>query len=70
MIKISRNHAEERFAATRKKQKAALSEEQEKVMKQRENTARLKALRLEKEASDAKDAADKKTSVVRKKRTK
>ncbi|TLP48133.1 MULTISPECIES: hypothetical protein [Cohaesibacter] len=70
MIKISRNHAEERFAATRKKQKAVLSEEQEKVLKQRENTARLKALRLEKEAADAKDAADKKPALARKKRTK
>lgn len=52
MISISRTRAENRFAAIEKSQQKALDEQQEKAQKISENTARLKALRLAKEATD------------------
>ena len=53
MSKPTRTQAEERFAATQKKQKQALKA-QEKVAKERaEQIARLRAKRLAKDAGDA-----------------
>lgn len=52
MISIAKMKAEERLAAVQKSQKAALSEQEEKALKVRENTARLKAQRLAKEATE------------------
>ena len=59
MSKSARSRAEEKFAATQKKDKQALKEkeqalkEKEKAWQQRmDHTARLRALRLAKEAAD------------------
>lgn len=62
MISISRTHAENRFSAIEKRQQKALSEQEEKTLKIAENTARLKTLRLAKEAADLADAATPKTA--------
>ena len=52
MVSASRLRAENRFAAIEKRQKKVLSEQEEAVRAVNENTARLKALRLAKEAKD------------------
>ena len=55
MLKTMKSKAEEQFAATQKKEKKILKEK-DKVWHQRmEHTARLRALRLEKEAADKED---------------
>lgn len=60
MISISRTRAENRFAAIEKSQKKALNEQEEKKLMVSENTARLKALRLAKEADELKASTKKK----------
>ncbi|SNZ19120.1 hypothetical protein SAMN06265368_2200 [Cohaesibacter gelatinilyticus] len=52
MVSISKTKAAKRLAAVQKSKKAALSETEEEALKVRENMARLKALRLAKEAAD------------------
>lgn len=52
MVSISKTKAAKRLAAVQKAKKAALSEVEEEALKVRENMARLKALRLAKEAED------------------
>jgi len=52
MISASRGHAENRFAALEKRQLKVLSEQEEAERAINENTARLRALRLAKEAED------------------
>ncbi len=60
MVSISKTKAAERLAAVQKSQKAALSEAEEEALKVRENMARLKALRIAREAADqATDSAKK-----------
>jgi len=61
MISISRTRAESRFAAIEKRQKEVLTEQEETSRRISENTARLKALRLAKEASDLANSSPKKT---------
>ncbi len=58
MLKSGRSRAEEQFAATRKKDKQALKEKEKARQDRAEHVARLRALRLAKEAADKK-AADK-----------
>ena len=50
MISIARTRAENRFAALEKRQQVVLSEHEETARTISENTARLRALRLAKEA--------------------
>ena len=52
MISATRMHAETRFAALEKRQLKVLSEQEEAERAINENTARLRALRLAKEAED------------------
>ncbi len=52
MISASRARAENRFAALEKRQLKVLSEQEEAERAISENTARLRALRLAKEAED------------------
>lgn len=52
-----RSKAEEKFAAIQKKDEKALSDREKKRQKDAEHTAKLRALRLAKEAAD-KEAAD------------
>ncbi len=52
MISAVRSHAENRFAALEKRQLKVLSEQEEAERAVDENTARLRALRLAKEAED------------------
>ena len=52
MISASRSHAENRFAALEKRQLKVLSQQEEAERAVDENTARLRALRLAKEAKD------------------
>ncbi len=55
MMMTMKSRAEEKFSATQKKDKQALTE-REKAWQQRiEHTARLRALRLAKEAADKED---------------
>ena len=58
MRKSANSRAEEQFAATQKKAKQALNEKEKAVQERVEHVARLRALRLAKEAAD-KEAADK-----------
>ncbi len=58
MRKSAKSRAEEQFAATQKKAKQALNEKEKAVQERVEHVARLRALRLAKEAAD-KEAADK-----------
>lgn len=58
MWKTARSKAEERFSATQKKTNQALKEAEKERQKQSAHTAKLKSLRLAKEAAD-KEAADK-----------
>ena len=59
-ISVSRTRAENRFAAIEKRQQKVLSEQEETARAISENTARLKALRLAKEAKDLADGPVKK----------
>ncbi|SFP21790.1 hypothetical protein SAMN04488056_1336 [Cohaesibacter marisflavi] len=52
MISIARSKAEARLAAVQKSQKEAISEQEERAFKTRENISRLRALRLAKESED------------------
>lgn len=68
MISASRTHAERHFTATEKRQKKALSGQEEAARVVNEKTNRLKALRLAKEAKDqAEELAN--PTVTKKKRT-
>jgi hypothetical protein len=61
LISIARTRAEERFATIEKRQQAALSEQEEAARKISENTARLRALRLAKDAKKLTDSPTKKS---------
>ena len=65
MISISRTRAENRFAAIEKSQKKALGVQEEATNKVRENTARLKKLRLAKEAAIIADEEAKKREIAK-----
>ena len=56
MLKSARSRAEERFAATQKKDKQALNEKEKARREIAEHMASLRALRLAKEAADKKAA--------------
>ena len=58
MLKSVKSRAEEKFAAIQKKDKPALKEKEKALQERAEHVARLRALRLAKEADD-KEAADK-----------
>ncbi len=55
MLKTVKSRAEEQFAATQKKGKQALKEKGNAWQQRMEHTARLRALRLAKEAADKED---------------
>ena len=50
-----KSRAEEKFSATQKKDKQALTEREKAWQQRMEHTARLRALRLAKEAADKED---------------
>ncbi len=52
MLKSGKSRAEEQFAATQKKDKQALKEKENAWQQRMEHTARLRALRLSKEAAN------------------
>ncbi len=52
MSKSAKSRAEEKFTATQKKDKQALEEKENAWQQRMEHTARLRALRLAKEAAD------------------
>ena len=52
MLKSAKSRAEEQFAATRKKDKQALKEKEKARQESAEHVAKLRALRLAKEAGD------------------
>ncbi len=56
MLKSARSRAEEQFTATQKKDRQALNEKEKARQEEAENVARLRALRLAKEAADKKAA--------------
>ncbi len=58
MSKSARSRAEELFTATQKKDKQALKEKENAWQQRVEHTARLRALRLAKEAADKKKEDD------------
>ena len=55
MMMTVKSSAEEKFAATQKKEKQALTEREKAWQQRMEHTARLRALRLAKEAADKED---------------
>ncbi len=55
MLTSVKSRAEEQFAATQKKDKQALKEKENAWQQRMEHTARLRALRLVKEAADKED---------------
>ncbi len=55
MLKSVKSSAEEKFAATQKKDEQALKEKENAWQQRMEHTARLRALRLAKEAADKED---------------
>ncbi len=55
MLKSVKSRAEEKFAATQKKDKQALTEREKSWQQRMEHTAKLRALRLAKEAADKED---------------
>ncbi len=57
MLKSVKSRAEEQFAATQKKDKQALTEKEKARQERAEHVAKLRALRLAKEAAD-KEAAE------------
>ena len=58
MADSTRSKAEERFAATQRKFKQVANEKERARQKELEHTAKLKALRLAKEAADKKAAEE------------
>ncbi len=56
MLKSVKSSAEEKFAAIQKKNKKALNEKETARQERAEHVARLRALRLAKEAADKEDA--------------
>ena len=60
MLKSVKTKAEEQFAATQKKDKKVLKEKEKALQERAEHVARLRALRLAKEAADKKAAAENK----------
>ena len=56
MLKSAKSRAEEQFAAIQKKDKPALKEQEKALQERAEHVARLRALRLAKEAVDKKAA--------------
>ena len=58
MLKTVKSRAEEQFAATQKKDEQALKEKENAWQQRMEHTARLRALRLSKEAADKKKEDD------------
>ncbi len=58
MLKSLKSRAEEKFAATQKKGEQALKENENAWQQRMEHTARLRALRLAKEAADKKKEGD------------
>jgi uncharacterized protein YifE (UPF0438 family) len=55
MMMTMKSRAEEKFSATQKKDKQALTEREKAWQQRMEHTARLRALRLAKEAADKED---------------
>lgn len=55
MLKTMKSRAEEKFAATQKKDKQALTEREKAWQQRMDHTARLRALRLAKETADKED---------------
>ena len=55
MMTTMKSRAEEKFSATQKKDKQALTEREKAWQQRMEHTARLRALRLAKEAADKED---------------
>ncbi len=55
MLKTVKSRAEEKFAATQKKDEKALKEKENAWQQRMEHTARLRTLRLAKEAADKED---------------
>ncbi len=55
MLKSVKSSAEEKFAATQKKGKKALNEKEKALQERAEHVARLRALRLAKDAADKKE---------------
>ncbi len=58
MLKSVKSRAEEKFTATQKKDNQALKEKEKARQQRMEHTARLRALRLAKEAADKKKEDD------------
>ncbi len=58
MLKSVKSRAEEKFAATQKKDEQTLKEKENAWQQRMEHTARLRALRLAKEAADKKKEDD------------
>ncbi len=58
MLNTVKSRAEEQFAATQKKDKQVLKEKETAWQQRMEHTARLRALRLAKEAADKKKEDD------------
>ena len=58
MMTTMKSRAEEKFSATQKKDKQALKEKQTAWQQKMEHSARLRALRLAKEAADKKKEDD------------
>ncbi len=58
MLTSLKSRAEEKFAATQKKDEQALKEKENAWQQRMEHTARLRALRLAKEAADKKKEDD------------
>jgi len=61
MRKLAKSRAEELFTASQKKDKQALKEKEKARQKEAERVARLRALRLAKEAADKEAAANPKS---------
>ncbi len=55
MMMTMKSRAEEKFSATQKKDKQAMTEREKAWQQRMEHTARLRALRLAKEAADKED---------------
>jgi uncharacterized protein YifE (UPF0438 family) len=55
MMMTMKSRAEEKFSATQKKDKQALTEREKAWQQKMEHTAKLRALRLAKEAADKED---------------
>ena len=58
MLKTAKSRAEEHFTATEKKEKEAQKEKEKALQERDQHTAKLRALRLAKEADDKKAAEE------------